>query len=540
MTLITLLKNEESVPHRNILLMALVSGLANVGILALINSAAGNPSQEGGNVQLMLMFLVVMAIFNVAQRYMFNNTAVLFETIIDKLRVRILDKIRRTDLVALERLGHAEVYTKLTQNSTIISQGSGTMAAAIQSAIMVVFSVFYIAALSIPAFLITIGMIAGGCILYLRNEEKIISYITEANRTEVGFFRGVTDILQGFKETKLNTRKGKEVTETAKEMSGETKRLKIISSQMYSSNYVFAQNFFYILIAIVIFLLPQFVPTYADSVTEVAATILFIIGPLSTVVSGIPSYTNSNIAVQEIFRLETELDSAEKDVVFSDNRAEPIVEEFESLEVKGLEFSYRDLKGNRLFSVGPMDFQLSKGEVVFIIGGNGSGKSTFVKALLGLYLPDEGEIRINGIEVTNDNMQGYRELFSTILADFHLFDRLYGLARPEKGVISDFLKRMELQKKTDYVDGAFTNLELSTGQRKRLAMIVALLEDRPIYVFDEWAAEQDPEFRHYFYEELLKELKAQGKGVIAISHDDRYFDMADRIIKLDYGQKIKV
>ena len=539
MTLITLLKAEESVPHRRILMMALVSGLANVGILALINSAAGSSPQNSGSARILLLFLVVMAIFNVAQRYMFNNTAVLFETIVDRLRIRILEKIRVTDLMALERLGHAEVYTKLTQNSTIISQAAGMMAASIQSAIMVTFSVLYIATLSIPAFLITVGMIGAGCYLYLRNEEKIIGYITDANRTEVRFFRSVTNVLQGFKETKLNVRKGREVTQTARELSNETRRLKIVASQMYSGNYVFAQNFFYVLIAIVIFLLPQVVPSYSDAITEVAATILFIIGPLSTVVSGVPAYTNANIAVQEIYGLEAELDSAEKDVVI-DDEAQPIVGDFRELHVKGLEFAYRDHSGNRLFSIGPIDFDLHRGEIVFIIGGNGSGKSTFVKALLGLYVPDGGEIEVNGIPVDQENMQRYREMFSTILSDFHLFDRLYGIARPDEAAMSGFLQKMGLNRKTGYESGAFTNLELSTGQRKRLAMIVALLEDRPIYVFDEWAAEQDPEFRRYFYEELLPELKEQGKGIIVISHDDRYFEVADRIIKLDYGHEISV
>lgn len=537
MTLISLLKKEESIPHRLIVAMALVSGLANVGILALINTAAGTSPQDDASVRLMLLFLVAMAIFNVSQRYVFNNTAVLFETIVDKLRVRILDKIRGTNLIALESLGHAEIYTKLIQNSTIISQAAGMMAAAIQSALMVIFSVLYIASLSVLAFVVTVGVIVAGCLLYLRNEKKIIGYIVEANRTEVQFLSSVTNVLRGFKEIKLNVRKGKAVTQKAIDLSSETRDLKIKASQMYSSNYVFAQNFFYILIAIVIFLLPQLAPTAVGSVTEVAATILFIIGPLSTIVSGVPAYTNANIAVQEIYQLEADLDNARRDEIL-DNVVEPIVEEFEQLRVTGLEFSYHDLAGNRLFGVGPIDFELNRGEVVFIVGGNGSGKSTFVKTLLGLYILERGRIEVNGERVTPENVQSYRELFSTILSDFHLFDRLYGLARPEDGVMASYLKQMGLQTKTAYVEDVFTTLELSTGQRKRLALIVALLEDRPIYVFDEWAAEQDPEFRHYFYEELLMEMKARGKSVIAISHDDRYFDRADRIIKLEYGQAV--
>lgn len=535
MTLLTLLKNESAVPHRNILAMAFVSGLANVGILALINTAAGRSAQDSGSTRLLLMFLIAMAVFNMAQRYMFNKTAVVFETIVENLRTRILGKIRSSSLETLERLGHAEVYTKLTQNTTIISQAAGTMAASIQSALMVTFSVMYIATLSTLAFAITVGMIAAGCLLYLRNEKKIIGYIHSANRKEVEFFNSVTNILKGFKEAKMNVRRGKSLAIHARRVSEETRDLKITASQMYSGNYVFAQNFFYILIALVIFLLPRLVPTYADAVTEVAATILFIIGPLSTVVSGVPAYTNADIAVKDIGLLEAALDNGGKDVPTVVEDVDPVTDQFESLTIKDLEFAYRDHTGNPMFSVGPINFSLSAGELVFIVGGNGSGKSTFIKALLGLYKTDRGTLMINDTRITEENRQNYREMFSTILSDFHLFDRLYGLRNVDESRVNTLIEEMGLGKKTQFVNGQFTNLDLSTGQRKRLAMIVALLEDRPIYVFDEWAAEQDPEFREFFYETLLQQMKKEGKGVIAISHDDRYFNKADRVLKMDYG-----
>ena len=86
-----------------------------------------------------------------------------------------------------------------------------------------------------------------------------------------------------------------------------------------------------------------------------------------------------------------------------------------------------------------------------------------------------------------------------------------------------------------YADGRFSTLDLSTGQRKRLAMVAALLDDKPIYIFDEWAADQDPGFRRYFYEGLLGELKARGKTVLAVTHDDRYFGVADRVVKRGEG-----
>jgi len=173
------------------------------------------------------------------------------------------------------------------------------------------------------------------------------------------------------------------------------------------------------------------------------------------------------------------------------------------------------------------------------VGGNGSGKSTLIKLLLGLYFPHKGSISCDNKEIVDQNYAQYRDLFSIVLTDFHLFDKLYGVQEDNSSKVNKLLEKMGLSSKTAFVDGAFTNLDLSTGQRKRVALINSILEDKQIYVFDEWASDQDPEFREYFYNTLLKELKAQGKTIIAVTHDDKYFGIADKIYKLTYGKLSK-
>jgi putative ATP-binding cassette transporter len=199
-------------------------------------------------------------------------------------------------------------------------------------------------------------------------------------------------------------------------------------------------------------------------------------------------------------------------------------------------FHYYHRDKSPLFSVGPIDMTIRRGEVVFVVGGNGSGKSTLMKLLTGLYYPESGRILVDGKPVMRSDYPDYRELFSIIFTDFHLFERLYGIDEYDEEMIHRLLKQMELDRKTDFVDGAFTNIQLSTGQRKRMAMITALLEDKPVYVFDEWAADQDPTFREYFYNEQLKKMKESGKTIIAVSHDDRFFHFADRVLKMDFGR----
>jgi putative ATP-binding cassette transporter len=202
--------------------------------------------------------------------------------------------------------------------------------------------------------------------------------------------------------------------------------------------------------------------------------------------------------------------------------------------------SYRKETEDETFTLGPIDLALHPGECVFLIGGNGSGKTTLAKLLTGLYFPDAGEIRLDGRPVGEAERESYRQLFSTVFSDFHLFERLHGIeASRTDGPARQYLERFHLERKVRIEGGAFSTLDLSQGQRKRLALLAAYLEDRPIYLFDEWAADQDPAFKEIFYRQLLPELKARGKAAIVISHDDRYFGVADRVVKLEDGRLVR-
>jgi len=208
----------------------------------------------------------------------------------------------------------------------------------------------------------------------------------------------------------------------------------------------------------------------------------------------------------------------------------------ESIEAKDLFFSYPGESGKSGFGVGPIDIKVNKGEVLFMVGGNGSGKTTLAKLIAGLYLPESGYVKIDGKEISGDDYLG--EYFSVVFGDFHLFEKLYNvdIDDKKKEEIAKYLELLDLQGKVDIQKGSFSTINLSGGQRKRLALLQCYLEDCPIYLFDEVAADQDPEFRKFFYRNLLPQMKERGKIVIAITHDDHYFDVADKIIKLDMGK----
>ena len=99
-----------------------------------------------------------------------------------------------------------------------------------------------------------------------------------------------------------------------------------------------------------------------------------------------------------------------------------------------------------------------------------------------------------------------------------------------------WLEKLGLQGKVSIENNQLSTLDLSQGQQKRVALLLALAARRDILFLDEWAAEQDPQFRRYFYRELLPWFRAQGKTLMIISHDDDYFDVADRVLEMHQGQ----
>jgi putative ATP-binding cassette transporter len=263
--------------------------------------------------------------------------------------------------------------------------------------------------------------------------------------------------------------------------------------------------------------------------------VLFVAGPIGIIVDSIPMLSKARMAIDSLQKLEDKL--AEHNDQTNQEQARPQTQ-FSQISLQKVLYSYTRDK-HSLFHLGPLDLTINRGRILFITGGNGSGKTTLMKILAGLYYPQAGTIRLDQAPLKRSDYDTYRSLFSAIFTEFHLFDRLYGYRQTPIDKVQQLLRRFQIAEKTDYTaESGFENLDLSTGQRKRIALICALIEDRPICLFDEVAADQDPEFREFFYRTFLPELQSQGKTIIAISHDDRYFDVADTLIKLDCGTKL--
>ena len=538
MHIIDFYKKERTTSGIDILVMACTSGLSNGSLLAIITFAAKAVSRDsdGGSFRYLILFIISLLSFIMGKRYALKHATIIIEGLIKKVRTRITNKIRQSELLFFENIEKSHIYTRINQDTNFISQSALLIINSCQSALILVFCLFYIAWLSKVAFFITVGAIIAAVIIYLMYRKEVNHLLQEITDKETELFDSLTHIVDGFKELKVNRRKSDHVFTHFKDISDSTEKIKIKTGIAFVTDFVYSQTFFYILIAILVFLLPIFVDTYSEVIIKLVMAVLFIIGPVEMVVGVIPVLARANVAVGNLYKLEELIDKEGGIIPQTEQAPFQPIESFREIRIDKATFNYKDKDEKVLFHLGPIDLSIKSGEIVFLVGGNGCGKSTLLKLLSGLYYPSSGALYLDDDVLSKPIYPSYRELFSLIFADFHIFDRLYGFGEVDTKKVNDLIKLMELDKKTQYVDGKFTETNLSTGQRKRLALIAAFLEDKPIYMFDEVAADQDPEFRAYFYNELLMDLKKRGKTVIAATHDDKYFHVADRVLKMEYGK----
>ncbi|MFH0997748.1 MAG: cyclic peptide export ABC transporter [Pseudomonadota bacterium] len=536
--LIRFLRKESNQTGNKILIASLIAGISNGFIIVVINIASQNYAEL--NFRYLLLFVLSVLVLALTRKYTLYQTSAIARAALTKTNVRIADKIRRSNLAIFEHVGKPRILTTLSEGTELIFEASRRIANGAVALIMLLFSFAYIAWLSLVAFWLSVAVIVCGIMVYSFNQRTINADLRVSAEKEGEFINSLNHVLEGFKELKVNREKSDDLFENYMEkISVGLREVRMRTESRFISNIIYTQVFMMILIASVVFLLPRMASSSPPLIVSLVAVLLFIVGPLGFVVDAVPVISEANIAVEKLGELEQLFDHADDTAQTSPTGPLQSKETFDSITLKRVSFSYSSPGDDKVFSVGPVDLKLNKGEIVFFVGGNGSGKTTLAKLIAGLYYPQQGMLYFDDIPVNMTNYDCYRNFFTIIFSDFHLFDRLYGIKNVDEKKLNTLLNTMELSDKITYGDGKFSNINLSTGQRKRLALVIALMEDRAIYVFDEVAADQDPGFRRYFYEEVLKELKNQGKTIIVVSHDDRYFHVADRVVKMDFGSIVE-
>jgi len=541
MSFLQLVRREMHGSMPKLLFMSSVGGISNASILAAINTGVQDTSSgQKPGLWAAALFLVALFLFMKSQQFVTITATAEIEAIIHKLRLRLMDLIRRSELLEIEKIGRARIVASITSDTAVLTQASNMLCFTVQGAVLILFVGFYVAYLSIVAFLLTLVIVSGAATIFHYKNRQLSAQKSESAAWERRLFDRLTDFLDGFKEVRLNAARSDDLFNDALEVSKTAANIKIRTQAETFRMIVTSQISMYILLGAVVFVAPNLSDTLGGaSIAKTTTALLFVVGACFGLVQSIPILLNANAAAGRIDRLEQALAET---LVEEERRAITAPKRFERVEMRNIEFRYTDRFSDTVFKIGPIDFTLRRGELVFIIGGNGSGKSTFLRVLSGLYPPDSGEVLLDGRPVTNANRDEYRGLMSAIFFDYHLFQRLYGIADADSSDVNRLLTQFRLADKTSLSNGEFRTLDLSGGQRRRLALIVSLLEKRPIMLLDEWTAEQDPEFRLKFYDELLPDMMRAGATIVVITHDDRYLDelhLPARRIKMDYGRIVE-
>lgn len=533
MDFLNLLRDESRFSVTRLALISAIAGLSNALLLALVNTAAEDAADTGASALHLAQFVVIVLIWVVAQRHAMTRTGAELEGLLHRVRVRIADQVRRADLMTFERTGRGEIYSALHRDTSTLSQASLVLLDGLQSALLVFFTALYIAWLSMSAFVLMILFVGLALSIYFKRRTPLRDAIREANTEESRLWELINGLLDGFKSVRLHRARSDDLHAHGQQLSRETMRLKVNMRHMVAGQFIFSQLAFFMLLGTVVFIAPRFGgDTYGDVVIKTTTAILFLIGPIGSLVGAIPVLSEANEAARNIRELEQRLSRGQMPEF---PQSDPY-RQFDSLELDAVTFRYPQAEGVDGFTIGPVSLKVKAGEIVFISGGNGAGKSSLLKLLTGLYRPATGNIRVNGGLLDDAHLEAYHALLAVVFSDFHLFRRLYGIQGATPDRIHELLNLLEIDEKTRVDGDTFSTTELSSGQRKRLALMVAILENRPIMVFDEWAADQDPHFRRRFYEELLPELRRQGKTIVAVTHDDRYYGVADRLYVMRDGQ----
>lgn len=528
---------------RRLLLGAAGSALCSTLVLAIVNHAAQDIAENrttAVNYWLAGLFAAGVLFYTLTESWMVARMSADMEEAVDNLRMRLLEQIRAADLWKLECFGQTRLFESITQNSKIISANSQFLAQTIRSLFLAFTIMIYIAILSPIAFMLISILLGGGTLAYLTLGRELEDRQKGLMDVESGLFEGVSDLFDGFKEQRLNSARSDDLAHSFATISRRTVAAREGVHELSWHQFVFGETAFNLMLGVVVFVVPGYSTTFGQDLVKLAAAVIFLATPVFGLMQFLAVMRTAEGAAGRMLELEQDLVGL---VETGGNEPPlPVADSFREIRLEGVGFSFPAPAGERPFSVGPFDVAIRRGDVIFVTGGNGSGKSTFIKLLTRLYVPGYGRLRVDDQEISARHVAGYRGLMATVFADFHLFTRLYGLTTTiDATEAANLMHWVEMERVTTLSQGQFGRRDLSAGQRKRLGLVAALLEHKPVLILDEWAADQDPEFRSKFYHEIIPTLnKEYGLTIIAVTHDEDYFHVASRRWHMEEGRLVEL
>lgn len=509
--------------------ISLFDGIASIGLVAMVQqvlSSGGSASLQ--QIGIFVGLCVTVLVTKIASQIVLTRIA---ERSVSAILMSLCRRIAAAPLRDLERIGPHKALSAITVDVGVLAAAIQGIPVLIGNALALLVGLLYLGYLSFSVMLGAIAFIFLGYWSFQWTASFGTKYIRAAREQQDELTKHLRLLIDGIKELKMHQSRMDSFLNNAIMATNQLVREnQTIGFTIQGTAISWGRLMFFIAIGTLLFCSHGLLGLNQASLTACALVVLFLMTPVERIIAWLPLLARAKIAIAKIESF------GDLDRELEESQSSPLPRHFQSIIFSDITFQYEKYNEERTFAFGPLDFTLNNGEVVFLVGGNGSGKTTFLKLLTGLYEPDVGRIFLDDLEITCHNRESYRQLFAVVFAEPVLFDSLHGLAWQDDQQLKQLLKHLELDKKVQIVDGRLSSTELSKGQRKRLALLTAYLEDRPIYVFDEWAADQDPIYKRVFYEQILPSLQQSNRTVVVISHDDQYYAKGDRIVHLADGQ----
>lgn len=514
-------------------LCSALSAATSIGLIGYINRCLEQGLDDLGRGLLLFGgLLVLLFISGVISQWLLVQIG---HRLVYQLRLRLVGKVLGTALERVERLGSPRIYNALTKDVTTVATAFKQLPISLYNGLLLLAGLAYMGWLSLPFFCLTLAVIAAGVGLDVLLGRKVKALMQAVRQQDDQLTEQFEATIQGRCELGLSRERRHLLYQHKLEpIARASLDASVRADTLWAVNLNWTTLLVFLLIGTLFFLGQGLGLLDQQVVVGYVLAIMFLRTPIAMILDAIPAVIRGHVALQAIDAL-----ALGETVQFKTpaQAAQP----FRELRLADVRYRYAGKNEEFAFELGPVDLTIRRGELIFIVGGNGSGKSTLAKLLTGLYVPASGEVSLNGVVLDATTSEWHREHFAAIFADFYLFADVLGEAGDHDGLearVDHYLERLGLAHKVEFAAGRLSTTALSQGQRKRLALLLLMMEGREVFLLDEWAADQDPVFRHVFYNELLPELKAAGKTVIAITHDDRYFDVADRVYRLDYGHLV--
>lgn len=514
-----------------VVVLSVLSALLSVAVLAFISQRllAGGTDLGMVLLQFALLLLALLATATGAQVTLHK----LGHRMVYGLRRDLVRRVLATDIEQLEKVGGPPLLAALSTDTRNLTIAFVHLPELVYGGALSVAALGWLAWLSPALFAVTVVWLLATAGMGIWLVGRINFHVGKVREGDDHLYQDYQAMIDGRKELALNRARAARFYEEEFDDHARAYRDHVTRADIFNGVAGNMANVLMLaLIGVLFYLASGLGWASANTASIFALTILLLRTPLIGAVAALPTLLAARVSLKKLGGLQL----AEGGTDFAP-KGEPMAG-FQQLSLTGACYRYPDQDGVAGFEVGPLDLTVKRGELIFVQGGNGSGKSTFARLLTGLYRPLQGGLSVDGQPITEDNRVAYRQLFSSVFTDFYLFSRLLqgDGAEVRADEVDDWLATLGMQHKVRQADGRLSDIRFSQGQRKRLALLMAVMEQRDCLLLDEWAADQDPQFRQFFYHELLPRLQAQGKTIIAITHDDHYFDRADRLLKMDAGQ----